>query len=49
MEGLANKHLVDFDSAFRYPMYGRVKEDLRIPVLGESSSRPLKRALKRNR
>ena len=33
MEGLANKDLVDFDLAFRYPMYRGVKEDLRVPVI----------------
>ncbi|KAK0511307.1 hypothetical protein JMJ35_005880 [Cladonia borealis] len=33
MEGLANKDLVDFDLAPKYPMYRGVKEDLRVPVI----------------
>ena len=33
MEGLANKDLVDFDLAFRYPMYRGVTEDLKVPVI----------------
>ena len=33
MEALANKDLVDFDLAFRYPMYRRATEDLRVPVI----------------
>ena len=35
MEGLANKDLVDFDLALKYPVYRAVKEDLRVPVIVE--------------
>lgn len=33
MEGLANKDLVDFDLAFRYPMCWGVKADSRVPII----------------
>ena len=33
MEALANKDLVDFDLAFKYPMYRALEENLRLPVI----------------